>query len=237
MRPRGRRSSVSPGIVLGGLRRRPDADARTRLSDRAADLRLGAGYARRAPTLATVRIGGAVEGEFAFELYGEQAPIATANFVALARCGFYDGIKFHRVLAGFVIQAGDPADGEQRRRLRRDRHRRSRLRVRDRAAAPTGSTTTRTRSSMANDTRDERQPVLHRAGRSRRGALPAPVHDLRAGRIGARTWSTPSPRSPSTTRASASPRRRSSSSRSRSRPRRNPRHHPANRRVANRFAL
>jgi cyclophilin family peptidyl-prolyl cis-trans isomerase len=58
--------------------------------------------------LATVRIRGAVEGEFAFELYGEDAPIATANFVALARCGFYDGIKFHRVLAGFVAQAGDP---------------------------------------------------------------------------------------------------------------------------------
>ena len=58
--------------------------------------------------VATVRIGGAVEGEFSFELYGDEAPIATANFVALARCGFYDGIKFHRVLAGFVIQAGDP---------------------------------------------------------------------------------------------------------------------------------
>lgn len=59
--------------------------------------------------LATVRIGGEVAGEFAFELYGDEAPIATASFVALARCGFYDGIKFHRVLAGFVIQAGDPA--------------------------------------------------------------------------------------------------------------------------------
>ena len=57
---------------------------------------------------ATVRVSGAVEGEFAFELYGDEAPIATANFVALARCGFYDGIKFHRVLSGFVIQAGDP---------------------------------------------------------------------------------------------------------------------------------
>jgi peptidyl-prolyl cis-trans isomerase B (cyclophilin B) len=58
--------------------------------------------------VATVRIGGAVEGEFSFELYGDEAPLATANFVALARCGFYDGIKFHRVLSGFVIQAGDP---------------------------------------------------------------------------------------------------------------------------------
>jgi cyclophilin family peptidyl-prolyl cis-trans isomerase len=59
-------------------------------------------------SLATVRIGGEVNGEFAFELYGDEAPIATASFVALARCGFYDGIKFHRVLAGFVAQAGDP---------------------------------------------------------------------------------------------------------------------------------
>lgn len=48
------------------------------------------------------------KGEFTMELYGEQAPIATANFVALARCGFYDDISFHRVLSGFVIQAGDP---------------------------------------------------------------------------------------------------------------------------------
>jgi peptidyl-prolyl cis-trans isomerase B (cyclophilin B) len=59
-------------------------------------------------TLATVRVGGAVEGEFEMELYGDQAPIATASFVSLARCGFYDGITFHRVIAGFVIQAGDP---------------------------------------------------------------------------------------------------------------------------------
>lgn len=59
-------------------------------------------------TLATLRIGGAVTGEIGIELYGDAAPIATASFVALARCGFYDGIKFHRVLAGFVAQAGDP---------------------------------------------------------------------------------------------------------------------------------
>jgi dolichyl-diphosphooligosaccharide---protein glycosyltransferase len=49
------------------------------------------------------------KGEFTMELYGSAAPIAAANFVALARCGFYDGISFHRVLAGFVVQAGDPA--------------------------------------------------------------------------------------------------------------------------------
>ena len=63
--------------------------------------------------LATVTVSGAVSGEFSMELYGDQAPIATANFVSLARCGFYDGIWFHRVLAGFVIQAGDPGTKTQ----------------------------------------------------------------------------------------------------------------------------
>jgi cyclophilin family peptidyl-prolyl cis-trans isomerase len=48
------------------------------------------------------------KGTFEIQLYGQAAPIATANFVELARCGFYDGITFHRVIAGFVAQAGDP---------------------------------------------------------------------------------------------------------------------------------
>lgn len=47
-------------------------------------------------------------GLFTVALNAEAAPIASANFVALARCGFYDGVTFHRVLAGFVAQAGDP---------------------------------------------------------------------------------------------------------------------------------
>jgi len=64
-------------------------------------------------SFATVTVSGAVEGQFAFELYGDDAPIATANFVALARCGYYDGIWFHRVLPGFVVQAGDPGTREQ----------------------------------------------------------------------------------------------------------------------------
>ena len=48
------------------------------------------------------------KGEFAITLAPESAPVATANFVALAECGFYDGITFHRVIPGFVAQAGDP---------------------------------------------------------------------------------------------------------------------------------
>ena len=57
---------------------------------------------------ATVTVSGGSSGAFEIELFGDAAPIATANFVALARCGYYDGVTFHRVLAGFVIQAGDP---------------------------------------------------------------------------------------------------------------------------------
>lgn len=54
------------------------------------------------------------KGSFTISLYGDKAPIATANFVALARCGFYDGITFHRAAAGFVIQAGDPQTKQNR---------------------------------------------------------------------------------------------------------------------------
>lgn len=42
------------------------------------------------------------------ELYGGIAPIAVANFVELARDGFYDGLTFHRIIKGFMIQGGDP---------------------------------------------------------------------------------------------------------------------------------
>lgn len=42
------------------------------------------------------------------ELYEKDAPIAVANFEKLANSGFYDGVKFHRVIADFVVQGGDP---------------------------------------------------------------------------------------------------------------------------------
>ena len=42
------------------------------------------------------------------ELFPEIAPISCANFIALANSGFYDGVIFHRVIPGFMIQGGDP---------------------------------------------------------------------------------------------------------------------------------
>ena len=42
------------------------------------------------------------------ELYPEIAPNTVNNFIALANSGFYDGVVFHRVIPGFMIQGGDP---------------------------------------------------------------------------------------------------------------------------------
>ena len=42
------------------------------------------------------------------ELYPETAPQSVGNFIALANSGFYDGLIFHRVIPGFMIQGGDP---------------------------------------------------------------------------------------------------------------------------------
>ncbi len=48
------------------------------------------------------------KGEMTAELYTEDTPKTVANFVKLAKDGFYDGLKFHRVLPDFVIQGGCP---------------------------------------------------------------------------------------------------------------------------------
>ncbi len=48
------------------------------------------------------------KGEFTIELFDKEAPNTVANFVKLAKSGFYDGIKFHRIIEGFMIQGGDP---------------------------------------------------------------------------------------------------------------------------------
>ncbi len=47
-------------------------------------------------------------GEIVLELFPEHAPQTVNNFIFLAREGFYDGTQFHRVIANFMIQGGDP---------------------------------------------------------------------------------------------------------------------------------
>ncbi len=47
-------------------------------------------------------------GEIQAEIFEDKAPKTAANFLTLVRKGFYDGVLFHRVIPGFMIQGGDP---------------------------------------------------------------------------------------------------------------------------------
>ncbi len=51
------------------------------------------------------------KGDIVFTFFPEDAPVHTAAFMKLAEEGFYDGLAFHRVEPGFVVQGGDP-DGD-----------------------------------------------------------------------------------------------------------------------------
>jgi len=53
------------------------------------------------------------KGDIEIELFDESAPKAAANFIDLAKKGFYDGVVFHRVIPGFVIQGGDGQYGKK----------------------------------------------------------------------------------------------------------------------------
>jgi cyclophilin family peptidyl-prolyl cis-trans isomerase len=47
-------------------------------------------------------------GDIKVTLFEDKAPITTRNFIALVESGFYDGLTFHRIIKGFMIQGGDP---------------------------------------------------------------------------------------------------------------------------------
>lgn len=48
------------------------------------------------------------KGEITVEFYSKDSPKTVANFVKLAKSGFYEGIRFHRIIADFMVQSGDP---------------------------------------------------------------------------------------------------------------------------------
>ncbi len=66
---------------------------------------VGASHAQAARPRATIET---PKGAIVFELYNDEAPKTVANFIKLARQGFYDGLIVHRVIPGFMIQTGDP---------------------------------------------------------------------------------------------------------------------------------
>ncbi|MGI0053323.1 MAG: peptidylprolyl isomerase, partial [Thermoplasmata archaeon] len=47
-------------------------------------------------------------GQIRAEIFEDQAPLTAGNFLKLVRKGFYNGVTFHRVIPGFMIQGGDP---------------------------------------------------------------------------------------------------------------------------------
>lgn len=89
-------SAASPSSVVDGY----DAGA----CPKAQPAALAAGETR------TVTIQTAL-GAIAIKVEADLSPIAAGNFVALAECGWYDSVVFHRVVQGFVIQGGDGENG------------------------------------------------------------------------------------------------------------------------------
>ena len=64
--------------------------------------------AKEAETKMKIAVIETSKGTIKAELYTDKAPITTKNFIDLADSGFYNGLTFHRVEPGFVIQGGDP---------------------------------------------------------------------------------------------------------------------------------
>tara|TARA_B100001765_G_C19437507_1_gene308481 strand:+ start:100 stop:795 length:696 start_codon:yes stop_codon:yes gene_type:complete len=60
------------------------------------------------PIIMTTAVVATNKGTFRIELFEDKAPNTVENFTKLASSGFYDGVKFHRVIKGFMIQGGDP---------------------------------------------------------------------------------------------------------------------------------
>ncbi len=53
------------------------------------------------------------KGDIVIDFYDQQTPNTVNNFAKLAKSGFYDGVKFHRIIGNFMIQGGDPLTKEE----------------------------------------------------------------------------------------------------------------------------
>lgn len=52
------------------------------------------------------------KGDIVIDFFSDRTPATVENFIKLAKSGFYDGVKFHRVIPNFMIQGGDPLTKE-----------------------------------------------------------------------------------------------------------------------------
>ncbi len=53
------------------------------------------------------------KGDIVIDFFDQATPNTVANFVKLAKSGFYDGVKFHRIIRNFMVQGGDPLTKEE----------------------------------------------------------------------------------------------------------------------------
>ena len=91
------------------------------------------------------------KGDIVIELAAKEAPNTVNNFVYLSSVGFYDGLSFHRVIANFMIQGGDPkGDGTGGPGYRFNDE-----------FSPSGATAAPACSPWPTPARHQRQPVLH----------------------------------------------------------------------------
>ena len=96
---------VGCGARQSGLEAQATSGAPTTEPSSAARASDGADYGRGTHH-AAIEVEG--YGTIAVELYATNAPVTVANFAKLANEGFYDGLTFHRIIKGFMIQGGDP---------------------------------------------------------------------------------------------------------------------------------
>ena len=107
------KAGTAPGTAPRPAAKPP---AGTQAKPRAARPAPRPGTAKAAPAAAAIPTPGAgpvivvetSKGAFEFETYPDDAPKTVANMLALTKKGFFNGQRFHRVVPGFVIQAGDP---------------------------------------------------------------------------------------------------------------------------------
>ena len=118
---RAARALVAVGLV-GSLLLACSASATPKPSTAGSGGGTGAGGISGCPTAAPAKAAAGTsstmtidtpKGKIVIKLEADLGPAAVGNFVALAQCGYYDGVVFHRLVPGFVIQGGDGQYGRQ----------------------------------------------------------------------------------------------------------------------------
>ena len=119
------------------------------------------------------------KGQIVADLYEKEAPNTVGNFEKLANSGFYDGVKFHRVIPDFVVQGGDPNVARSPERRPADRHGRPGLQDQMRDRRESAQARGRRALDGARGERHRRQPVLHGAQRGQHAAPERRPHRVR----------------------------------------------------------